>query len=173
VLSNLRPYAWAPTFVFVDQQAAEVAWTSIVKAARFRTGALKSELWVLASPAMIAKGVAGTNGHQFAERVDRLYGVDDWRRIRLARERSQISAEQFRDEMVNLLRWRLEAHLQYASTVRIPMRLPSGVPLYDMVFATDHEVGQRIMTHLYAKAAEREPEMDGRSQGQGGSRTRR
>ena len=31
--------------------------------------------------------------------------------------------------------------------------------IYDMVFATDHEVGGRIMQHLYNQAALREPEM--------------
>jgi hypothetical protein len=37
--------------------------------------------------------------------------------------------------------------------------MPSGVPIYDMVFATDTEVGDKIMTHLYRRAAKREPEM--------------
>jgi hypothetical protein len=61
--------------------------------------------------------------------------------------------------MVNLLRWQLEHVLGYGMTARIPMRMPSGMPIYDMVFATDHPVGNKIMTHLYRRAAEREPEM--------------
>jgi hypothetical protein len=108
---------------------------------------------------MIAKGVAGTNGDAFAARVDALYGTRDWRRIQLARDRGAISAEDYRDEMVNLQRWRLERDLGYAMTARIPMRMPSGMPIYDMVFATDHPVGNKIMTDLYTKAAEREPLM--------------
>ena len=47
------------------------------------------------SPAMIAKGVAGTNGPAFARRVDALYGTNDWRRIQSARERVLISAEEY------------------------------------------------------------------------------
>lgn len=39
------------------------------------------------------------------------------------------------------------------------MRMPSGMPIYDMVFATDHPVGDKIMTDLYHRAAEREPGM--------------
>lgn len=31
--------------------------------------------------------------------------------------------------------------------------------IFDMVFATDHEVGDRIMQHLYNLAARREPDM--------------
>jgi hypothetical protein len=104
-------------------------------------------------------GVAGTNGEAFARRVDTLYGTPDWRRIQLARDRDIISAEEYRDEMVNLQRWRLEQDLGYGMTARIPMRMPSGLPIYYMVFATDHPVGNKIMTDLYRKAAEREPLM--------------
>jgi hypothetical protein len=67
--------------------------------------------------------------------------------------------KEYRDEMVNLQRWRLEQDLGYVMTARIAMRMPSGLPIYDMVFATDHPVGNKIMTDLYRKAAEREPLM--------------
>jgi hypothetical protein len=70
-----------------------------------------------------------------------------------------IAPEDYRDEMVNLLRWQLERMLSYSLTARVPMRMPSGMPIYDMVFATDHPVGDKIMTHLYRRAAEREPGM--------------
>lgn len=89
----------------------------------------------------------------------RLAQAENWRRIQLARDLDIISAEDYRDEMVNLQRWRLEQDLGYAMTARIPMRMPSGMPIYDMVFATDHPVGNKIMTDLYRKAAEREPLM--------------
>jgi three-Cys-motif partner protein len=159
VLADLAPWRRAPTFVFADQQAAEVHWTTLAKVAGFRKGPRKAELWILASPAMIAKGVAGTNGAAFAARVDALYGSSDWRRIQFARERGLISPDDYRDEMVNLLRWRLERVLGYRLTARIPMHMPSGVPIYDMVFATDTDVGDKIMTHLYQRAAGREPQM--------------
>lgn len=116
-------------------------------------------MWILVSPAMITKGVAGTNGEAFASRVDLLYGTRDWRSIQDARTANLISAEEYREEMVNLLRWRLEQVLSYSATARIPMHLTTGMPIYDMVFATDHPVGQKIMTYLYRKAAEREPAM--------------
>ena len=70
-----------------------------------------------------------------------------------------ISPEDYRDEMINLLRWRLERVLGYQLTARIPMRMPNGMPIYDMLFATDHPLGDTIMTHLYRRAAEREPQM--------------
>lgn len=159
VLADFNPWRWAPTFVFADQQAAEIRWETLRKIAAFRTGKTKAEIWLLTSPSMIAKGVAGTNGEAFAARVDALYGTRDWRRVQLARDRGVINAEGYRDEMVNLQRWRLEQDLGYVMTARIPMRMPSGMPIYDMVFATDHPVGNKIMTDLYRKAAEREPRM--------------
>jgi hypothetical protein len=62
---------------FVDQQAAEVHWDTVVRLARFRSGQRKTEVWILVSPAMTTKGVAGTKGAEFAHRVDGLYGCPD------------------------------------------------------------------------------------------------
>jgi three-Cys-motif partner protein len=160
VLADLAPWRWAPTFVFADQQGAEIHWQTLAKLAAFRTGKRKAELWILMSPAMITKGVAGTNAAAFAARVDALYGNHTWRRIQTAaRGSGRITPEEYRDEMVNLLRWQLEQELGYAMTARIPMNMPNNMPIYDMVFATDHPVGNRIMTDLYQRAAEREPQM--------------
>lgn len=161
VLADLAPWNWAPTFAFIDQQAAEVHWRTLQLIASFRANrhGWKAEQWILMSPAEIARGVAGTNGTTFSARVDSLFGNSEWRRIQNARSRQYISAADYRDEMVNLLRWQLETQLGYTMTARIPMRLPTGLPLYDMVFATDHWAGGRIMTHLYEVAARREPEM--------------
>lgn len=159
VLADLSGWRWAPTFVFIDQQAAEIHWQTLVKLAAFRSGGRKVELWILMSPAMISRGVAGSNRMAFAVRVDALYGNREWRKIQDARRTERITAEQYRDEMVNLLRWQLEQELGYSLTARIPMKLPSNMPIYDMVFATDHPVGNKIMTDLYHSAAAREPAM--------------
>lgn len=104
VLADLDQWRWAPAFVFADQQAAEIHWETLRKIAAFRNGKTKAEIWLLTSPSMVAKGVAGTNGEAFAARVDALYGTRDWRRIQQARDRDTISAEDYRDEMVNLQR---------------------------------------------------------------------
>lgn len=158
VLEDLAPWSWAPTFAFIDQHAAEVHWSTIQKLASFRTSAKgwKTELWILMSPAEITRAV---HGAAFAARVNALYGNGNWQRIQAARRSGVITAADYRDQMVNLLRWHLEQELGYEMTARIPMRMPSQMPLYDMVFATDHWVGNKIMSHLYRAAAEREPGM--------------
>ncbi|KAA1248560.1 three-Cys-motif partner protein TcmP [Mycobacterium simiae] len=160
-LAELAPYRWAPTFAFADQQAAEVHWETLKKVAAFRQSQrnLKAELWMLMSPAMIARGVRGTNAAAFIDQVTRMYGDDDWKRIQAARWRGDISASEYRAEMVNLMRVRLEDDLGYQFTHRIPMRMPNDVEVYDMVFATDHWAGDNIMRHLYNRAAQREEGM--------------
>ena len=116
MLASVAKLAWAPVFVFIDQQAAEVSWETIQKVSTFRSGNRKSELWILMSPAMVAKGAKGTNAAGFVERVDKLYGTDDWQRIQHARDSRSLGADGFRAEMVNLFRWRLEQSLGYAMT---------------------------------------------------------
>lgn len=160
MLSDLSDFRWAPTFAFLDQQAAELRWDTMAKLAEFRTGKHKTEQWILWSPAMIVKGVTGTNGSAFADKVDDLYGTGRWRQILDARiNQGSIEAPVFRREMVNLLRWQFETQLGYQHTIRIPMTMKNNSDLYDMVFATDHVAGLRIMSHLYKMAAEREPKM--------------
>ncbi|WP_067885236.1 three-Cys-motif partner protein TcmP [Nocardia vaccinii] len=161
VLAYLRPFNRAPMFVFIDQQAAEIEWSTIVKVSQFKgpTARTKPELWLLVSPTFIARGVRGTNSERFREKVTRFYGTDKWLNIQTARERNIITPDQYRDEMTNLIRFRLAQHLSYRYTQRIPMRMRNRTTIYDMVFATDHYAGDNIMKSLYAKAAMREPQM--------------
>ncbi|WP_378739056.1 three-Cys-motif partner protein TcmP [Nocardia brasiliensis] len=163
-LADLEPFNWAPTFVFIDQQAAEVEWQTIEKIAQFKDHPkvkTKPELWLLVSPAFVARGVGGRRSKSaaFRDKVTRFYGTRNWLNIQDAREAREITGAEYREEMVNLIRYRLMNHLGYRHTERIPMRMTNGTTIYDMVFASDHDVGAKIMRSLYRKAAEREPRM--------------
>jgi len=160
VLRELQPLRWAPTFAFLDQQAAEIHWSTIEKVTRFRQnkGGWKTELWMLVSPTMIAR--EARRSEEFCQRVSNLYGGNDWLRILRALDARKIKAEGYRQEMVNLMRFQLETVLGYHYTHRIPMTMSTNkMTIFDMVFATDHDAGDKIMRHLYNKAAQREPEM--------------
>ncbi|MTE13897.1 three-Cys-motif partner protein TcmP [Nocardia aurantiaca] len=161
VLAELMPFNRAPTFAFIDQQAAEVDWATIVKIAQFKSPQVKTkaELWLLVSPVFTLRGIRGTSSERFRERVTRFYGTDKWKIIQRALDANAITTNQYRDEMTNLIRFRLAEHLGYRHTHRIPMRMTNRTTIYDMVFATDHDAGDRIMRHLYKQAAEREPRM--------------
>ena len=114
------------------------------------------------SPTMIIKGVRGRDGipyEPYREQVDRLYGGGEWRQILRALDQRKITASEYRKQMVNLMRWKLEHELGYAITHRIPMQMQNKLQIYDMVFATDHVAGDRIMRHLDNQAALREPDM--------------
>jgi hypothetical protein len=111
---------------------------------------------------MIIKGVRGRGGipyEPYREQVDRLYGGGEWRQILRALDQRKITPSEYRQQMVNLMRWKLEHELGYSITHRIPMQMHNKVEIYDMVFATDHDAGDRIMRHLYNQAALREPDM--------------
>ncbi len=57
------------------------------------------------------------------------------------------------------MRWRLESILGYTFTHTLRLTNAQGTPLYDMIFATDHVVGNKIMQSVYAAAAARFPSM--------------
>lgn len=82
-----------------------------------------------------------------------------------------LDAERKRDELTNLMRWRLETSLGYRFTHTLRLTNVNGVPLYDMIFATDHKVGDKIMRSVYRKAADRFPNM--RSEARARRRDRR
>jgi three-Cys-motif partner protein len=154
---------WAPTFALVDQYAAEVRWTTLEQLSRFKNPkATKAELWLLFAASMLPRGPASENAdavERFTERITEMYGTDAWRAAYIARRRKLLSGGQLRDELLNLMRWRLERVLGYRMTHSFDMRNSTGNEIYNLVFATDHDAGERIMDHIYRRAAEAQPAM--------------
>jgi hypothetical protein len=87
------------------------------------------------------------------------FGGDVWVPIAEGRKRGDLSAEGARREFTNLLRWQLENTLGYRYTHSFEVRNTSGSYLYDLVFATDNDAGNRIMGDVYAAAAHRFEQM--------------
>jgi three-Cys-motif partner protein len=165
VLRDLRRGGWdrAPTFALVDQYAAEIRWTTLEQLSRFKSpNATKTELWLLFAASMLPRGLASEKANaveRFADRITAMYGTDDWREAYLARRRELIGGTRLRDELLNVMRWRLEKVLGYRMTHSFAMRNSTGNEIYNLVFATDHTAGERIMNHIYRKAAEAQPAM--------------
>lgn len=163
-LASLSALAWAPSFALVDQYTAEVHWTTLQALSTFRRSkrGFRTELWLLFAPSMIRRGLASEKEEaveDFTVRVDALFGSTQWHAIHRARLENTITPEQHRDELVNLMRWRLENELGYATTHAFNMYNVSGVPLYTMIFATSNPTGEKIMGHVYDKAARLRPQM--------------
>lgn len=122
----------------------------------------KVELWVLLSSAGLMR-VLSKDLNKLADedeqRATWVYGSERWTAIQALRLDDEITPSEAREEFVNLYRWQLERDLGYRWTHALEIKNLRGVPLYHMVFATDHSAGHNIMTWLYNRAAERLPEM--------------
>ena len=151
---------WAPTFAFIDPNGPDVHWSTIEALAKFKkAGRTKTEIWLLLAGRHVHQDPAtdGTVREVDAAKLDHMYGTEQWRRIYEARVRGDLQPGDARDEYVNLMRWRLENVLGYQWTHPLEIFNERGHSIYHMVFATDHEVGNRIMTDLYSAAADEFP----------------
>lgn len=170
-LADLRDLKWAPTFAFLDPDGMELAWSTIQALADHKRGyrapaspkpEYKTELWMLFPTSGVVRTLALEREKLSTadqERATKLFGTEQWRSIYELRVSDEINAAEARDEYVNLMRWRLERVLAYRSTHAFEAKNTHGLPLYHMIFATDHDAGTRIMESIYAKAARRIPEM--------------
>jgi len=161
-LTDLRAVNYSPTFAFIDQFDAEVHWATLERIAHFRRGKTKAEMWILLATGMYPRGLnvhgASMNEHYGAS-VTAMLGSEEWVPIAEARRTGLLSGAQARQQWVNLMRWRLEKHLGYKKSYPFTMKNTDGHDLFDMIFVTDHDAGDRIMRSLYDKAAAQQPAM--------------
>lgn len=161
-LRELSRYNWAPTFAFVDPNGPDIHWSTLEALAGFKQRHLtKTEIWVLLAAGMFIRTLPkdGSVRPEDADKLTRMYGTEQWREIYQARVGHQVTAAVAREEYVNLMRWRLEKVLGYKWTHPLEIFNEGGASIYHMVFATDHEAGNRIMTNLYSRAANEFPAM--------------
>lgn len=164
VLGDLKAISWAPTFAFVDPDGPHCRWSTVEALARHKpsTSRTKVELWLL-FPTMFMRELplaAGTSPTpEVVAQITAMYGIDQWELIYRDRLADRIDGAQARAEYVNLMRWRLEQALEYKATHAIDIPNEHGAPIYTMIFATDNDAGDRIMSSLYRKAAQQFPEM--------------
>lgn len=161
VLNGLAPYRWAPTFAFIDPNGPDVHWSTLEALARFKKVKTKTELWLLLAAGMFIRNlpVDGQVRPEHAAKLTRMYGKEQWQAIYQARVDGALSAAAAREDYVNLMRWRLEHVLGYRWTHPLEIFNERGHSIYHMIFATDHEAGNRIMTSLYNAAANEFPAM--------------
>ncbi|MEX2374987.1 MAG: three-Cys-motif partner protein TcmP [Dehalococcoidia bacterium] len=155
-LADLHTISWAPMFAFLDPDGIELSWSTLSALAKHRKGKYKVEMWMLFSTMGLVRRLAldeaklRTGDEQAATDA---FGDESWRPIYDQRRRATINGQQARGEYINLYRWKLEKELGYAHTFALEIRNNRGVPIYAMIFATDHVAGKRIMSSLYHKAA--------------------
>lgn len=156
-LAKVKQYQWAPTFAFIDPKGLDLAWETLVSLSQWRRDRLgrKVELWILMPEPALERvlGLRGVRGESSAARLDRLYGCDDWIAIHQRRRSGEFSPAETRAQFVNLFRWRLTSGLGYRTTHALQLGNVSDHPVYTMVFATDHKVGDGIMKDVYEHAS--------------------
>jgi len=160
-LGSLSGLSWAPTFAFLDQQSTEVQWPTLQRLARHkRADKPKIELWLLCASGMLPRGLrirTDAIDTAVADQVSGMFGTDVWTEALAATRDGRLSGAEFRAELTNLMRWRLEQDLGYRTTLAFKVTNTSGSGIFDMIFATDHSAGAKIMTHLYNTATSRQP----------------
>lgn len=161
-LHDLRPVNWAPTFAFIDQYASEIKWATLEQLARFRRGKHKAELWILFAPGMYGRGLAVRKeamNARYGDTLTDMIGSEEWIPIVKDLRAEILTPAEANAWWLNLFQWRLQHVLGYRHTYSFTMKNTSGRDIYEMVFATDHSAGDRIMRSLYGKALARHSAM--------------
>ena len=65
---------------------------------------------------------------RFADRITAMYGTEEWRDAYLGRLWHLLTGAELRDELLNLMRWRLEKVLGYRVTHSFEMKNTRGSP---------------------------------------------
>ena len=152
-------FSWrrgAAVFAMVDQYSAEITWETLRYLSTWRRNkrGFKVELWLYFGHALMPRGMQFNQDKpnvEYAKRVDRMFGTTQWRELWHARRDGFLTGEQFRAELVNLMRWRLERDLGYSTTIPLEFTNTTGHPIYTVIFATSNATGDKIMGSVFAK----------------------
>jgi three-Cys-motif partner protein len=168
VLAELANLNWAPTFAFLDQQSTEVQWPTLQQLAwHKRDDKPKTELWLLCASGLLPRGLrlrTETIDTTTVDRMTAMFGTDVWTEALDATRAGELGPADFRSELTNLMRWRLEQELGYKTTLVFKVTNTSGSEIFDMIFATDHWAGEKIMKSVYSAAERRQPALRRKAQ---------
>lgn len=149
-------YSKSPCFAFIDPCGLNVHWETLVKIAGFKAEAISSgisktkvEMWILLSDPTIFR----VSGLDTTDSITQMYGTNAWKAIREQRQTGRIEPPEARKLYIDLFRNRLQSSLGYTYTMAMYFVGERNVPMYTMIFATDHiEAGKPIMRSVYTNA---------------------
>ncbi len=161
-LERLAHLDWAPAFAFLDPTGPHYKWTTLEAPADFKSESrTKMELWMLFPEPMFVRFLRTDGGKVdpgHVQMITDMYGTDIWREIYQRRLLHKIKPAEARTEYVNLMRLRLQKVLGYEWTHVLDVHNEQSF-IYQLVFATDHKAGHKIMSHLYEQALNTFPQM--------------
>lgn len=146
----------APCLCLLDPEGTELKWTTIEGLAGFRRGPRKAELLILlpTNTGFIRMLPLEAELPDWAARqMTSMYGDERWRDIWLERRAGKIESGKATTEYVRLYAQRLR-ELGYSFVLDREIRSGGrhGQLLYFLIFATDHDAGERIMDHCFDTA---------------------
>lgn len=153
---------YAAIFAMVDQYSAEISWKTLKYLSTYRRNkrGFKVELWLYFGHGLLPRGLGRGDApsesdeqrvREYADRIDEMFGTKQWRELWRARVDGALSGADFRGELVNLMRWRLEHELGYCTTLPLEFTNENGNPIYTVIFATSNNIGEKIMSSVFNK----------------------
>lgn len=137
-----------PVFAFLDPRVAELSWKTVEKLARHKQGR-KIELFILFA---YNQGLVRLMPHDpdkmvYGDILDRVMpDPNRWRDVYANRVQKKGSRSDFRSAMLDEYVFGLKSlGYEFVPKPRL-IFTPEGRPLYFMIFASDHDAGDTIMT---------------------------
>lgn len=148
--ANLDPRQ--PLICLLDPEGSELEWRTVHEIAKFRQGRYKAEQLILlpTDTGFTRTLFLNRDLEEWAERdMLRIFGNDQWRQIYELRKEGHIDPDTARTRYVELYAQQLRDSAGYTYVLDRQIKTKDGRPLYFLIFATDHDAGQRIMDHCF------------------------
>jgi three-Cys-motif partner protein len=147
----------APLLVLLDPEGYELSFSTVKAVSRFRNGKTKAEQLILLpthTGFLRTLPTAGVPEKHNEDHMTRMYGTDRWEEIYHDRLRDNITTDTATSRYVNLYADQLRT-LGYKTVLDREIREGGfkGALKYFLLFATDHEAGERIMDHIFNTVA--------------------
>jgi three-Cys-motif partner protein len=136
----------APAFAFLDPEGSELEWGTVEAVAAHKRGRSPTKIEQLILFATDTGFMRLAPGHP--DLVTRIFGDESWRKTYERRQAGDLSADDARSEYVRLYAGGLK-RLGYKVVLDRQIVKSSGQPMYFLIFATDHDAGERIMNHCF------------------------
>lgn len=137
-----------PSFAFLDPSGLQLHWNTVVKLASHRIGPRKMELLIVYPYDMAIKRVLGSRKAENA--LTTFYGGSEWQQEAQESKECGESPKKRRERFVELYKRKLQ-ELGYK---HVDDYGPMGVGrryYYNVIFASDHPVGAKIMRDVWSK----------------------
>lgn len=154
---------WHPCLCLLDPEGSELDFQTVAAVADFkRSTRFKAEqLILLATDTGFMRGLflKKPPPEWSPKMMDRIFGTDNWHSIYERRLNDQLTADDARQEYVNLYKYGLHRELGYKTTLARQIRSKgfAGRLYYYLIFATDNDAGTKIMDSIFKKVVGSRP----------------